>query len=275
MDTNQEASGSPEPTELDPVANPIEANPSQATAAEGDGDQPQEQAEQQEAKPPKTFSQEEVDALIQKRLTKEARRSERLMAQKLAEMQSQQKPSTKPEPKREDFADDEAHQRAQIDHVVEQRAQERAVQLVQQTQQQQRQQSAVTQFWERADELAERYPDFEAVVTNPNVPLNGPILEFVTESEVGPELAYHLGKNRTKALSIAQMTPIQAARALMTLESELKAKPKAQPSRAPDPMNPVGNRGSASRSSMPSDDDDVDTWRQKEIERMKKAGLIR
>lgn len=276
MDDLNEVSGLPEPTALAPVANPAEANPSQATAAEGEGVQPQEQVEQQEANPPKkTFSQEEVDALIQRRLTKEARRSERVMAQKLAEIQQGQSKPTKPEPKREDFADDEAHQRAQLDHVIQQRAQEMAAQIVQQTQQQQRTQSATAQFWERADELADRFPDFEAVVTNPSVPLNGAVFEFVTESEVGPELAYHLAKNRAKAMSIAQMTPIQAAKALITLEGELKAKPKATPSRAPDPINPVGNRGSASRSSMPSDDDDIDTWRQKEIERMKKVGLIR
>ncbi len=275
MDNNTEVSGLPEPTELDQVANQTEDNQSQATAAEGEGDQQKEQVEQQEAaKPPKTFTQEEVDALIQKRLTKEARRSERLMAQKLAEVQGQHQPS-KPEPKREDFVDDEAHQRAQLEHAIEQRAQERAAQLVLQTQQQQRQQSAIAQFWERADDVVDRYPDFEAVVTNPNLPLRGAILEFVTESDVGPELAYHLGKNRTKAMSIAQMTPIQAAKALMTLESELKAKPKAQPSRAPDPINPVGNRGAASRSSMPSDDDDMQTWAQKETARMRKAGLIR
>lgn len=271
MDDNQEVSTPVEPTELAPVANQGEDNLSQVTATEGNGATTQEQVEQQEAKPPKTFSQEEVDALIQKRLTKEARRSERLLAQKLAEIQqSQARPASKPEPKREDFADDEAHQRAQIEHVIEQRAQEKAAQLLQQTQQQQRQQSAVAQFWERADEVAERFPDFELVVTNPNVPLNGPILEFVTESDVGPELAYHLAKNLSKARAIAGMTPIQAAKALLTLEGELKAKPKAQPSRAPDPINPVGNRGTASRSSDPSDKDDMDTWVRKERERMAK-----
>jgi len=88
-------------------------------------------------------------------------------------------------------------------------------------------------------------------------------------------VAYHLSKNRAQARSIARMDDIDAVLALKTLESELKAKPKAQPSRAPDPINPVGNRGNASRSAMPSDDDDPDTWRQKELERMRKAGLIR
>jgi hypothetical protein len=258
MDNTTEVVEQSAPTELDPVANLDEANPDQATAAEGAGDQPQEQAEQQEAKPPKTFSQEEVDALIQKRLVKEARRSERVMAQKLAEIQGQQKPVT-PEPKREDFANDEAHQRAQLDHVIRTKAEEIAAQ----------------KFWERADDVADRFPDFQSAVSDPTLPLTQSMADFAFESEVGPELVYHLSKNRGKASSIAQMGPMQAARALMTLESELKAKPKAQPSRAPDPINPVGNRGSASRSSMPSDEDDVDTWRRKETERMRRAGLIR
>lgn len=271
MDTNQEVSTQVEPTELEPVANPVEAEPSQATAAEGEGDQTQEQVEQ----PKKTFSQEEVDALIQKRLTKEARRSERLMAQKLAEMEAKLKQPEKPEPKREDFADDEAHQRAKLQHLIQTEAEKLAAQRVQETLTKQQQQSAVQKFWERADEVADRFPDFQAAVTDPALPLSPAMADFAFESEVGPELVYHLSKNRGKATAIAQMGPIQAARALMTLESELKAKPKAQPSRAPDPINPVGNRGSASRSAMPSDDDDIDTWRQKELDRMRKVGLIR
>jgi hypothetical protein len=274
MDNTTEVVEQSAPTELDPVANLDEANPDQATAAEGAGDQPQEQAEQQEAKPPKTFSQEEVDALIQKRLVKEARRSERVMAQKLAEIQGQQKPVT-PEPKREDFANDEAHQRAQLDHVIRTKAEEIAAQRVNETLAKQQQQTAVQKFWERADDVADRFPDFQSAVSDPTLPLTQSMADFAFESEVGPELVYHLSKNRGKASSIAQMGPMQAARALMTLESELKAKPKAQPSRAPDPINPVGNRGSASRSSMPSDEDDVDTWRRKETERMRRAGLIR
>ena len=66
------------------------------------------------------------------------------------------------------------------------------------------------------------------------------------------------------------MTPVKAARELTRIEAEILAKPKAQPSNAPEPITPVGSRGKSSTSTMPSDDDDIDTWMRKERERMRR-----
>jgi hypothetical protein len=63
------------------------------------------------------------------------------------------------------------------------------------------------------------------------------------------------------------MSPVKAARELARLEAELASKPKAQPSKAPEPIRPVGSRGAGSSSSLPSDDDDIATWMRKERER--------
>lgn len=251
------------PTELVPVANHAEATEPLATAAEGRADQ-QEQGE----KPAKTFSQEEVDALIAKRLAKEARRSERAMAAKLAEMQGQR--GSVPEPRREDFANDEAHERARLEHLIEQRAAEKAERLAAERLEARERQSAASGFWSKVDEAADRFPDIEQVIADPTLPMSQHMAEFVMSSDAGPELAYHLGKNRAKATAIAQMGPIQAARELMRLEADIKTQPKARPSNAPEPITPVGARGRASSGAMPSDDDDIDTWMRKEAARLKK-----
>lgn len=273
MDNTTEVSGSPEPTELDPVANQDEATAGQATAAEGEADQPKEQADLQEAKPPKTFTQEEVNEQIQRRLAKEARKHARELEQRLAALQQQPPKQQAAPPKPSE--DDAQPQQLTREQVIEE-AKKLAPQFAQQALEQQRQQAQLATFWERADEVAERFPDFDQAVRDPSfVELSGSIYEFVVESDVGPEMTYQLSKNRAKAREIARMSPMQAARALIAIESELKAKPKAQVSRAPDPVNPVGNRGSASRSSLPSDDDDIETWMRKDAERMRKAGLIR
>lgn len=278
MELSTEVSGLPEPTALAPVANQVEDDLSQATAAEGEGNQPQEQAEQT----PKTFTQEEVDALIQKRLTKEARRQERATAQReqalRAELESLRQPRTPPKPTEGDKPDDQAPPaqtfqltKDQLAELIEAETKKRAPQFAQQQAEQERQQAALDKFWERADELSERFPDFDGVVKDPGFKeMRGAIYEFCMESEQGPEVAYHLAKNRALARQIDRMGPMAAARALVSLEGELKAKPKAQPSKAPDPINPVGNRGTASRSSLPSDEDDIDTWMRKERERMAK-----
>jgi hypothetical protein len=249
-------------TELVPVANPAEVTEPEVTATEGAPDQ-----QEQDAKPAKTFSQEEVDALIAKRLAKEARRSEREIRQKLAEMQGQQ---TRPEPQREDFATDEAHERARLEHLIEQRAQERAERLAAERIEAQTRQSAASGFWSKVDEVSERLPDIEQAINDPTLPMSQHMAEFVMSSEVGPEVAYHLAKNRAKAQSLAQMGPIQAARELMRIESEIRAKPHARPSNAPEPITPVGNRGRATASAMPSDDDDIETWMRKEQARLRR-----
>jgi hypothetical protein len=246
------------PAELVTAANQTEAV-EQVTATEGDTQQ-----EQEEAKPAKTFSQEEVDALIAKRIAKEARKQGRIEAEAAALREQLQK-LTPPEPKRDAFATDEEHEQARIQHAIREEARKLAAEQVKQLSEQQKQQTAVQSFWSKADEVGERFPDFEQAVTDPTfVQLSGHIYEFVMDSDIGPELAYHLSKNRQKAVAIHGMSPIQAARALMTLESEIKSKPKAKPSNAPEPINPVGNRGRATASALPSDTDDIDTWMRKE-----------
>lgn len=245
------------PSELVPDANQTEAL-EQVTATDGN---PQE--EQEEAKPAKTFSQEEVDALIAKRLAKEARKQGRIEAEAAALREQLQK-LTPPEPRRSDFGSDEEHEAARIQHAIEEKARQLAADQVKQLTEQQKQQAAVQTFWTRADEVAERFPDFEKAVTDPTFEFHGDVYEFAMDSEIGPELAYHLSKNRQKLAAIHAMPSIKAARALLDLEAELKAKPKARPSNAPEPINPVGNRGRATSSALPSDSDDIETWMRKE-----------
>lgn len=78
--------------------------------------------------------------------------------------------------------------------------------------------------------------------------INADMAEFISESEHGADVAYHLGKNPMKAAQIAQMSPIKAARELTRLEAELSAKPVVKTSSAPAPIDPVGNRGSVQTS---------------------------
>ena len=86
---------------------PTELNTPPVTAADG-------VVEPKQDEQPKTFTQAEVDALIQKRLLKEERRVHRRIEQQLREQK--QAEVLKIEPKRDDFRDDEAFTQAQIDH---------------------------------------------------------------------------------------------------------------------------------------------------------------
>ncbi len=222
------------------------------------------EVETKQEEPAKTFTQAEVDALIQKRLLKEERRVHRRIEQQLREQQQVQ--VLKNEPKRESFADDEAFIKAQVEHLAEVKAAEKLAAQRRAEEAERRNES----FNEKAEKAVERYPDFHAVVNNPMLPINDDMAEFITESDLGAEVAYYLGKNQTKAAEIAGMSAVKAARELARIESELAARPKATVSNAPEPINPVGTRGKSTASALPSDSDDIETWMRKENERMQK-----
>lgn len=213
--------------------------------------------------PAKTFTQAEVDAMVQKRLLKEERRVHRRVEQQLRE-QAEAK-AREIEPKRDEFRDDDAYLQAQIEHLAEKKAAEKLAERNRAQEAERRSES----FIEKAEKAAERYADFQVVVGNPSLRINEEMAEFISESDLGADVAYFLGKNPSKAAEIAGLSPINAARELTRIESELAARPKATPSKAPEPISPVGVRGKASSSSLPSDSDDIDTWMRKEQARLR------
>jgi len=234
--------------------NQPEINTPDATAAEGEVDK------QKQDEPAKTFTQAEVDAIVQKRLLKTERRIHREIEQRLRD----QVVSTPPN--RDAFVSDEEYSQAEIDHRAELKARD----LLQQRERQKEAERQQETFLERAEKVHERYPDFEAVVKDPTLPINDAMADYIQDSEHGPDVAYYLGKNRAKALEISQMKPMAAAKELVRIEAELASKPRVSLSKAPEPITPVSTRGKASSSSMPSDSDSIDVWMRKEQERLRK-----
>lgn len=204
----------------------------QGTAPEADG-------EVKQAVPAKTFTQEEVDAVVQKRLQKEERKTVRRVEQQHREQLEAR--SREIAPQREAFVDDDAYIAAQVDHLAEKKAAEK----FEQRDRASKQETAHEAFHERAEAVKAKHADFDAVVSNPSLMINDGMAEFINDSESGPDLAYFLGKNPAKAAEIAGLSPIKAARELTRIESELSTKPQVKTSSAPAPITPVGTRGSA------------------------------
>lgn len=238
-----------------PVA-PDDVNPGLNTPA---GTAPSgEVDDNKQDEPVKTFTQAEVDAMVQKRLLKEERRVHRRVEQQLRDQADAQ--TREIAPRRDEFRDDEAYYTAHIEHLAEKRAAEKLAQREQANETTRRSES----FIEKAEKASERYTDFQTVVGNPSLRINDEMAEFISESDLGADVAYFLGKNPSKAAEIAGLSPMKAARELTRIESELAAKPKPTLSKAPEPISPVGVRGKASSSSLPSDTDDINTWMRKE-----------
>ncbi len=103
------------------------------------------------------------------------------------------------------------------------------------------------QFEALESEARQKWADYDAVSRNPNVPITPDMAEIIRDSELGPELAYHFGKNPAEAARYAVMTGKQLAREMGRLEARLDA-PKPIPKQPPAPISPVGSSKSGGSS---------------------------
>lgn len=163
-----------------------------------------------ETKPPKTFSQEEVDEIVAKRLAREQRKLER-------------------QPQQVVPADE-----------TEAKALQLAEQLVQKRDQQRQMSEIIEGYQDREDAAREKYADFEQVAYNPRVRVTEAMAKTIQLSESGPEVAYFLGQNPKEAERISKLLPIKQAMEIGRLEAKLLADPPARKtSSAPSPITPV------------------------------------
>lgn len=103
-------------------------------------------------------------------------------------------------------------------------------------------QQAASTFEERAEKFREKVEDFDDVVYDESLPVTQAMSEAILDSDIGPELLYHLGQNPKEAARIARLSPFAAAREIGKLEVKLSTPAPKKPSNAPDPITPVGGK---------------------------------
>ena len=188
---------------------------------------------------PKTFSQEELDAAIGKRLAREQRKWEREQAAKLAEMQAKQAP--KEIPPVDQFESPEAY--------AEALAVRKAEELLAERDRQRQQAQALNQYHELEEKARDKYDDFEQVAYNPSLKITSVMAETIQNSDVGPDIAYYLGANAKEADRISQLSPFLQAKEIGRIEAKLASNPPAKrTSSAPPPITPVTSRASGNPS---------------------------
>ena len=222
-----------------------------------EGTAPEGEVVEKQAEPAKTFTQAEVDAMVQKRLLKEERKVHRRVEQQMREQAEAQ--IREVAPARDNFKDDDAYIAAQIEHLAEQRAAAK----IAERELARRAEKQSEAFIEKAEKAGEKYPDFQTVVANPSLRINDAMVEFITDSDLGADVAYFLGKNPLKASQIAEMTPVKAARELTRIEAEIAARPKPRHSNAPAPINPISGSAGGSKSPAEMSDAEYAKWRAK------------
>jgi len=192
--------------------------------------------EGKEQAPAKAFSQEEVDALIGKRLAREQRKWEREQALRSAEKQVV--PVDLPSPDQFQSPNDYAEFiRMEADKLVQQR--EAA-----------KQQSQVLEsYQEREEQARDKYDDFEQVAYNPNLPITNVMAETIQHSDIGPDLAYYLGSNPKDAERISRLSPFMQAKEIGKIEAKLADNPPVKKTTsAPAPISPVKARSNGAPS---------------------------
>jgi hypothetical protein len=215
-----ELAGAPAPEQA-PTAEPVAApdTPPEPTPTEA----------------PKTFTQEELDAIVGKRLAREQRKWEREQAQKL---KAQPPPAPPPEPlKPDNFADAQAY----ADALAERKAQE----LLAQREAEAERQATLEAYHDREEEARGKYDDFEQVAYNPKLPVTETMAQTIQASEIGPDVIYYLGSNPKEAERIARLNPLLQAREIGKIEAKLASNPPAKKTTtAPAPIAPVTARTS-------------------------------
>jgi hypothetical protein len=186
--------------------------------------------------PTKTFSQEELDAAIGKRLAREQRKWEReQVARQVVPVAPKEMPSI------DNFESTDAY--------AEALALRKAEELIAQRDRQKEQAQVVEAYSEREEKARDRYDDFEDVVYNPKLRITDVMAESIQSSDNGPDLAYWLGSNPKEAERIARLSPILQAKEIGKIEVRLADNPPVKKSTsAPTPISPVTARSSGSPS---------------------------
>lgn len=158
-----------------------------------------------------------------------------------AERQLQQYQS---EPLKEphEYESDSDYQRALIREELRQAERER-LQREQTAAAETAQQERVNAYEARANEARTKIPDFDQVAHSQHVTYSNAMIQLVQESDLGPEIAYHLGKNPREADRIARLSPLSAAREIGRLESKFAQTSRPKVSNAPPPVKTISGTG--------------------------------
>jgi len=207
----------------------------------------EQQPEEQPAA--KTFTQEELDAAIGKRLAREQRKWEREQAQRASQAQ---RPTPADLPPADQFESTEAYAEA----LAERKAQE----LVAKREAERQQSEMIEAYHDREEEARNKYDDFEQVAYNPQLRITNVMAETIQASDVGPDVAYYLGSNPKEADRISKLPPFQQAKEIGRIEAKLAAEPVTKKtSSAPAPIAPVTARTSGTPSYDTTDPRSVKT----------------
>lgn len=214
---------------------------------------------------PEPEPKKELPKGVQKRIDKitrqkhDAERRIQALEQELGQRPEVQPASTKA-PTPDDFEDDfdgTKYIDALTDWKVNQAMQGQATQTAET--QKRAHQEEVFQDWDSRRQAMNikgvtAYEDYEEVALESHDFMTAQMVNIITDSEIGHDIAYYLGENHDEAEKIFKLHPQRQAVALTRLEVKLASKPAKKISKAPDPITTVGAKGASSTTIDPKKD---------------------
>lgn len=223
---------------IDPaLTQATEAEPQTAPQTEGT-----EPSSDVETPAEKTFTQAELDAILEKKTAKLIRQREQERATRKAyEQQMARVPApqaTEGKPQLAQFSDPEQYAEAVSNWKLEQITHQQHAAQVQQSQ---------GEFQAKRDDLMADLEDAEGFDQRKfdKLPISRTMAEAIVDSDQGVKLTVHLVNHPEEAARIAALPPARQAAELGKLEAKLSSAPVKKPSNAPAPITPVGAKGSS------------------------------
>ena len=172
-------------------------------------------------------------------------------------------------PSQDDFETYEEYQEALVDWKVTLRLTERDVverERIERNSTVRAREKVVAAHEARIDTFRSGHADFDAVIAQgKDLPMTQPMQDSVLNSDMGPEVMYHLCRFPEECDRIAALSPMVAIREMGKLEARIEAAGTGPASssipstNAPRPIKPVG--GGATASTVPLDQMDYQSFR--------------
>jgi hypothetical protein len=282
------------PTEAEAVEETPESEP---VAEEGESEQDSEtegkatEERKQNPKLEKRFSElTKARKLAEENAAKEREQREQLEA-KLREYEDRQAPQPKAdespigrEPRADQFDDAFEYAKALAEWSAEKALYDRDQQDLNRKAEEERQ--IVLKTWsEKLQKAKPNLADFDEIVNSTQVVVSNEVRDAIIESDVGPEILYHLASLDGEEAERFQALPMaKALREIGKLEARfekqeiaeetaVRSKPVVQKSKAPAPLSPIRATGSAMENPIGSDGEfhgSFQAWKA-----ARKAGKIR
>ena len=248
------------PSEAAPVAEPPEVDNGQSEPVEASEEATATEDRKRNPKLEIRFekiTKQREEAREEARKEREARES---LEAKVRELEGRSKPEkveASEEPRPEQFTDMYEYAKALTDYKVDQRLAEEKQKEAQAKVEAQRQQ-VINTWAKRVESAKAEMPDFEAMVGSADVVVSNEVRDAIFESEVGPQVLYHLAENPELAEKLQGMTVTSALRTIGRLEAqfekaETQTKTVVGKSKAPAPINPIRSAANGRDVNLTSD----------------------